>query len=109
MKADTSNGKPHLFLPKVAAERHIFNQYVIRTTKRDQLKAKLQEKGVGTEIYYPVPMHLQECFSGLGYGEGSFPESERAAAETLALPIFPEVTDAQAEYVVKSVRDFFLG
>jgi len=109
VKGDVRNGKPELFLPKVIAERHIFNQYVIRTAKRDQLKAKLQEKGVGTEIYYPVPMHLQECFSDLRHGVGSFPESERAAAETLALPIFPEVTDAQAEYVVNSVRDFFLG
>ena len=96
-----------VFLPKVVADRHIFNQYVIRTTRRDQLKAALQEKGVGTEIYYPVPMHLQECFSYLGHAVGAFPESEGAAAETLALPIYPELTEEQAQYVVKCVAEFF--
>jgi dTDP-4-amino-4,6-dideoxygalactose transaminase len=103
------NGTTHLFLPSVMVDRHIFNQYVIRTSRRDQLKAALQDRGVGTEIYYPVPMHLQECFSSLGYGPGAFPESESAAKETLALPIYPELTDAQAEYVVHCVREFFLG
>ena len=100
------NGEPELFLPKVAADRHIFNQYVIRTPRRDQLKAALQEKGVSTEIYYPVPMHLQECFSSLGYRPGAFPQSESAAKETLALPIYPELNDQQAEYVVQCIRDF---
>jgi dTDP-4-amino-4,6-dideoxygalactose transaminase len=99
-------GSPSLFLPKVVADRHIFNQYVIRTTRRDQLKTALQEKGVGTEIYYPVPMHLQECFSYLGHGVGAFPESESAAKETLALPIFPELSEEQARYVVKCVAEF---
>ena len=103
------NGVPHLFLPKVVADRHIFNQYVIRTSRRDQLKAALQEKGVGTEIYYPVPMHMQECFSFLGCQSGAFPESESAAKETLALPIYPELAEQQAQYVVQCVRDFFLG
>jgi dTDP-4-amino-4,6-dideoxygalactose transaminase len=101
------NGAADLFLPKVETNRHIFNQYIIRTPRRDQLKAALQEKGVGTEIYYPVPMHLQDCFSSLGYKAGAFPESESAAKETLALPIYPELTDQQAEYVVECVRDFF--
>jgi dTDP-4-amino-4,6-dideoxygalactose transaminase len=99
-------GEPKLFLPKVVADRHIFNQYVIRTSRRDQLKAALQEKGVSTEIYYPVPMHLQECFSSLGYGPGAFPQGESAAKETLALPIYPELNDQQAEYVVQCIRDF---
>jgi dTDP-4-amino-4,6-dideoxygalactose transaminase len=105
----SGNGTTHLLLPKVEANRHIFNQYIIRTSRRDALKSALQEKGVGTEIYYPVPMHLQECFSALGYQTGAFPESERAAQETLALPIYPELTDQQAEYVVQCVRDFFLN
>ena len=103
------NGAVHLYLPKVATDRHIFNQYVIRTARRDALKAALAQNEVGTEIYYPVPMHLQECFASLGRGAGSFPESESAAKETLALPIYPELTDQQAEHVVRCVRDFFVG
>jgi len=94
-------------LPKVATDRHIFNQYVIRTAKRDQLQTYLQTKGVGTEVYYPVPMHLQECFAYLGHKAGAFPESERAAKETLALPVHPELTEPQARYVADCIRDFF--
>jgi len=96
-------------LPKVATERHIFNQYVIRVTKRDELRTWLEAKGVATEIYYPVPMHLQECFSYLGFGSGTFPESENAAMETVALPIYPELSDQQAIYVVECVFKFFRG
>jgi dTDP-4-amino-4,6-dideoxygalactose transaminase len=87
------------------ANRHIFNQYVIRTAQRDQLRTALQEKGVGTEVYYPVPLHLQECFSYLGYQAGAFPESEMASNETLALPIYPELTEPQARYVVQSIAE----
>jgi dTDP-4-amino-4,6-dideoxygalactose transaminase len=94
-------------LPVAVADRHIFNQYVIRVSGRDELQAYLQRKGVGTEVYYPVPMHLQECFAYLGHTAGAFPESERAAKETLALPIFPELTESQARYVVESLRGFF--
>jgi dTDP-4-amino-4,6-dideoxygalactose transaminase len=93
-------------LPIVVTNRHIFNQYVIRSSARDQLQQFLAEKGVGTEIYYPVPMHLQECFSYLGMSAGAFPESEKAAEQTLALPIFAELTDEQAKYVVDVIADF---
>ena len=96
-----------LYLPKVVNGRHIFNQYVIRTGCRDPLKAALQEKGVGTEIYYPVPLHLQECFAYLGYKAGAFPESEGAAKETLALPVYPELSEQQARHVVQSIAEFF--
>jgi len=98
-----------LFLPSVQTTRHIFNQYVIRISCRDQLKAKLQERGIGTEIYYPVPMHLQECFASLGYRDGAFPESESAAKDTLALPIYPELKDEQAQYVVDCIRESLAG
>jgi dTDP-4-amino-4,6-dideoxygalactose transaminase len=93
-------------LPTVATDRHIFNQYVIRVSDRDGLQAHLQKCGIGTEVYYPVPMHLQDCFAYLGHTAGSFPESERAARETLALPVHPELTDEQAQYVVQCVSDF---
>ena len=93
-------------LPLTTTDRHIFNQYVIRISMRDALQADLKANGVGTEVYYPVPMHRQECFDYLGHVAGAFPESERAARETLALPIQPELTDEQARYVVKSVRAF---
>jgi len=94
-------------LPAVTVDRHIFNQYVIRVECRDELQAHLQQRSVGTEVYYPVPMHLQECFAYLGHGVGAFPESERAAKETLALPIYPELTEQQAVFVVECIGDFF--
>ncbi|HXD75852.1 MAG TPA: DegT/DnrJ/EryC1/StrS family aminotransferase, partial [Vicinamibacterales bacterium] len=92
-------------LPAVVTDRHIFNQYVIRVADRDRVRAGLQRLGVGTEIYYPVPMHLQECFAYLGVEAGVLPESERAAAETLAIPVHPELTDAQAQYVAGCLQD----
>jgi dTDP-4-amino-4,6-dideoxygalactose transaminase len=93
-------------LPAVTTDRHIFNQYVIRVADRDALQASLKARGVGTEVYYPVPMHLQECFAHLGHSSGAFPESERAANETVALPIQPELTDEQTRYVVDCIGAF---
>ncbi len=99
----------YVVLPTERANRHIYNQFVIRVnaSRRDMLKSFLADRGVATEIYYPIPLHLQVCFASLGYQQGAFPESERAAQETLALPIYPELTVAQQEYVVACIRDFF--
>lgn len=88
---------------------HIYNQYVIRVRDRDNLKAYLQTQGIGAEIYYPIPMHKQGCVAHLGFNELSFPEAERAAAETLALPIYPELTLAMQELVVATIADYFKG
>lgn len=93
-------------LPQTLIDRHIFNQYVIRVPRRDGLTAFLAEKAVGHAIYYPVPLHLQECFAYLGCGDGDLPHSEKAAAETLALPIYPELTNEQAKHVVDCIAEF---
>jgi dTDP-4-amino-4,6-dideoxygalactose transaminase len=90
--------------------RHIFHQYVVRVrppASRDRLAEHLKRHGVGTKVYYPVPLHLQPCFADLGHRPGDFPESERAARETLALPMYPELTPEQQHYVVETLRDFF--
>ncbi len=87
--------------------RHIFNQYVIRAKDRDGLMGFLKEKGVGTEVYYPLPMHLQECFGYLGCRQGDFPESEKAAKETLALPVYPELDVEAIGYVVERIKEFY--
>jgi len=86
---------------------HIFHQYVIRTARRDELRSFLAERKIGTEIYYPLPLHLQVSFHHLGYGAGDFPEAERAAREVLALPIFPELTEDEQGWVVDSIADFY--
>jgi dTDP-4-amino-4,6-dideoxygalactose transaminase len=89
--------------------RHIFNQYVLRVERRDALRAYLTEKGIGSEIYYPVPLHMQKCFDYLGMRPEDCPESAKAAGEVVAVPIYPELTAAQQEYVVQSIADFYKG
>jgi len=84
----------------------IYNQYVIRVPRRDEVAAYLSEKNIGCAIYYPVPIHLQECFSYLGCKEGDFPESEKAAKEVLAIPVYPELTDEQLQYVASKIEKF---
>jgi dTDP-4-amino-4,6-dideoxygalactose transaminase len=87
--------------------QHVFHLFVVRVPRhRDALMAHLAERGVGTKVYYPVPLHLQECFRYLGYQAGDFPEAERAALETFAVPLYPELTDEQQQYVVDSFRSF---
>ncbi|MBM3813780.1 MAG: DegT/DnrJ/EryC1/StrS family aminotransferase [Acidimicrobiia bacterium] len=96
-------------LPRAAAyqTRHVFNQYVIRCQRRDELKAHLAGQGVGSEIYYPIPLHLQPCYEGLGYREGQLPASEQACREVLALPVHSALTGADIEYVCGRLREFY--
>ena len=95
-------------VPEVVTERHIFNQYVIRVRqRRDELKAALQEKGIGSEVYYPISLPAQECFAYLQVPPAEYAESDRAARETLAIPVYPELTAEQQRYVVRSIEEFF--
>ena len=95
-------------LPYVRSNvRHIFNQYVVRVPQRDKLVEHLKQSGVGTEIYYPVPLHLQDCFRYLGYSKGDFPAAEQAARDSVALPIYAELSAEQQHYVVDQIRSFY--
>ena len=86
---------------------HLFGRTVIRVQERDRLRAFLKERGVETEIYYPLPLHLQECFEKYGHRSGDFPEAEAAAHDSLALPIYPELTEEQTGFVVGLIREFY--
>jgi len=86
---------------------HIYNQYTLRVKDRDRMMPHLKAHGVGAAIYYPLPLHLQECFADLGYKPGDFPESERAASEAVSIPIYPELTDEQKDYVVETIKSFY--
>ena len=86
---------------------HIYNQYTLRTRSRDKLQEYLKEQGVSTAIYYPLPLHLQECFKDLGYLKGDFPEAEKASGSVISLPVYPELTDEQQEYIVEKISGFF--
>jgi dTDP-4-amino-4,6-dideoxygalactose transaminase len=100
-----SNPKSETSNPQLIG--HIYNQYVIRAKERGELRAYLTEQNIGTEIYYPLALHQQQCFVELGYKAGDFPESEKAAAETLALPVYPEIDQVQQDYVVEKISSFY--
>ena len=93
--------------PETANCSHVFNNYVVSVRRRDELKQFLAEQAIQSEVYYPVPLHLQACFAGLGYKAGEFPQAERAAKEVLALPLYPELTPAQQQAVVGAVKEFY--
>jgi len=91
---------------EVPGSHHVWHQYVIRTNRRNQIREFLAARKIGSEIYYPVPLHMQDALKSLGYIEGSFPEAERAAREVLALPIFPELREDEQQTVVAAITDF---
>jgi dTDP-4-amino-4,6-dideoxygalactose transaminase len=106
--SDSASTKDGIVLPYADPRvTHVFHQYVIRVPRRDALREALAARGIGSEIYYPVPLHLQAALKGLGYKPGDFPEAERAAAEVLALPMYPELRDDEQQTVVEAIRTFY--
>lgn len=105
---EQSENSAPIRLPHTAATaHHVFHQYVVRAYRREELREFLTARKIGTEVYYPIPLHLQPCFIYLGYRQGDFPEAERAAKEVLALPMFPELTEEEQKRVVESIADFY--
>ena len=102
-----SKQSPIAFLKTSAEAHHIYHQFVVRAWQRDELRDFLTERKIGTEVYYPLPLHLQKCFAYLGYKAGDLPESERAAKEVLALPIFPELREDEQQQVVNAIAEFY--
>ena len=104
----SSTGNAPVRILSVAPQAwHVYHQYVIRAQRRDQLRQFLTDRRIGTEVYYPIPLHLQPAFAYLGYREGDLPESERAAREALALPMFPELTEYEQQWVVECIAGFY--
>ncbi|HEU4413821.1 MAG TPA: DegT/DnrJ/EryC1/StrS family aminotransferase [Candidatus Angelobacter sp.] len=106
-KTGANSVPPVVLLKTLPGANHIYHQYVVRVRDRDKLRAFLTERGVGSEIYYPIPLHLQKCFAYLGYAAGDLPESERAALDVLALPIFPELEEDEQRQVVDAIAEFY--
>jgi len=106
-KTGANSAPPVTLLKTLSGAHHIYHQYVIRVRDRDKLRAFLNERGVGSEIYYPIPLHLQKCFAYLGYALGDLPEAEQAALDVLALPIFAELEEDEQRHVVESIAEFY--
>jgi dTDP-4-amino-4,6-dideoxygalactose transaminase len=106
-RAGANSPAPVVLLHTLPGAHHIYHQYVIRVRERDRLRAFLSERGVGSEIYYPVPLHLQKCFAYLGYSPGDLPEAERAALDVLALPMFAELEEDEQRHVVDTIAEFY--
>jgi dTDP-4-amino-4,6-dideoxygalactose transaminase len=104
---DATANAPISRLGRSSKAFHVWHQYVIRAPRRDELRAFLTSKGIGSEVYYPIPLHLQPVFAYLGYKEGDLPEAERASKEVLALPMFPELTKEEIEQVVAAISEFY--
>ena len=102
--SDVAGVRPPVLDP---ANEHIYHQYTVRVERRDELQGHLKARGIGTAVYYPVPLHLQNCFAHLGYKAGRLPQAERACREVLSLPVFPELTQQQLDYVIETIRGFY--
>jgi len=106
-KTGANSSAPIVLLKTLPGAYHIYHQYVVRVRDRDKLRTFLGERGIGSEIYYPIPLHLQKCFAYLGHAPGDLPEAERAALDVLALPIFPELEEDEQRHVVESIAAFY--